>query len=146
MGWGRNGHYPRYCDYFFYAAINYVIEKQSLKISEIKTFVTVIRRGKILKIDTQDIMVGDIIQVIPNSYISVDSLLVKGNWVMTDESAMSGEAGLLRKEPFEICQMLMNENNKSKEDRSSFDIPSPVLLSGTEIKAGEGWYMAISVG
>jgi len=76
---------------------------------------------------------------------------VQGTGVTTDESAMTGESIELKKETMDMCQQriddkLEDEKAAGKEDRTSHDIPSPILISGTQIQTGEGWFMVIVVG
>lgn len=67
---------------------------------------------------------------------------------------MTGETIELKKEPFEICEQRLEEkleeekfpgSGKSK-DRTPHDIPSPILVSGTQIQTGEGWFLVAVVG
>jgi len=37
------------------------------------------------------------------------------------------------------------EDETSPADRNSHSIPSPLLMSGTQISTGEGWFMIIVV-
>jgi len=41
---------------------------------------------------------------------------------------------------------LEEEKGLGKEERTNHDVPSPILLSGTQIQTGEGWFMVIVVG
>lgn len=81
--------------------------------------------------------------------IPVDGLIVNGLGVMSDESAMTGEADHLSKESFDKCLHKQKEHEddpSNKGARSHHDVPSPVLLSGTQIQTGEGWFLCIVVG
>lgn len=41
----------------------------------------------------------------------------------------------------------MNEEEETgRQDRDAHTVPSPVLLSGTQIQTGEGWFLVIVVG
>jgi magnesium-transporting ATPase (P-type) len=68
-----------------------------------------------------------------------------------DESAMTGESDELQKQPLEVCKArleehLEEEKTAGKLDRNSHSVPSPLMLSGTQIQTGEGWFMVIVVG
>ena len=67
---------------------------------------------------------------------------------MSDESAMTGESDHLPKETLKKClerQVEFEADNKGAE-RGVHDVPSPVVLSGTNITIGQGWLMCIVVG
>jgi magnesium-transporting ATPase (P-type) len=83
--------------------------------------------------------------------IPVDGILVKGSGVQANESAMTGEPDELKKETLDVCHMRREEKESEfalqpKPNRNSHDLPSPVILSGTQIATGEGWFLAIVVG
>lgn len=83
--------------------------------------------------------------------IPVDGILVRGSGVTVDESAMTGESDELKKEPLSVCKYrleehLAEEESEGKMDRNSHSVPSPLMLSGTQIQTGEGWFMVIVVG
>jgi len=83
--------------------------------------------------------------------VPVDGVLIKSSGVSVNESAMTGESDELKKESVEIC--LHRQEEKDAEyayhkdpKRNPHDLPSPVLLSGTQIATGEGWFIVIMVG
>jgi magnesium-transporting ATPase (P-type) len=83
--------------------------------------------------------------------IPVDGVLFKASGVQCNESAMTGEPDELKKEPLDLCYLRREEKEtelslQAKPTRSSHDLPSPILLSGTQIATGEGWFLAIVVG
>jgi magnesium-transporting ATPase (P-type) len=83
--------------------------------------------------------------------IPCDAVLVKGTGVTTDESAMTGESIELKKDTLEQCFVRLEERLEEEalhdlQERSNHNIPSPILLSGTQIQTGEGWFMIIVVG
>ena len=59
------------------------------------------RKGKEEKLNVDQLMVGDIVQVKAGMDIPVDSILLAGSGVTTDEAAMTGESDELKKEPLE---------------------------------------------
>jgi magnesium-transporting ATPase (P-type) len=83
--------------------------------------------------------------------IPVDGVIYKGSGVTCNESAMTGEADELKKESLEVCKLRHeekeSENNLQKTpERNHHDLPSPIVLSGTQIATGEGWFICIVVG
>lgn len=83
--------------------------------------------------------------------IPVDGVLIKGSGVSVTEAAMTGESDELKKESLEHCKMRQEEKDAEyayhkDPKRNPHDIPSPVLLSGTQIATGEGYFIVIMVG
>jgi len=83
--------------------------------------------------------------------IPVDGLLLRGSGVTANESAMTGEPDELKKENPEVCKEKQEEkdaeNQYSKDPhKTPHDIPSPILLSGTEAATGDGWFLVLVVG
>ena len=76
-------------------------------------------------------MVGDI--------MPADVILVEGNGIKMDESALTGESDTMKKESFNKCVELFNKDNKGK-------IPSPLILSGTNCVEGTGFAIVLAVG
>lgn len=106
------------------------------------------RDGKRVKIHPNDIVVGDVVEVKGGDEIPGDALLLNGQSVMCDESAMTGESDVLDKVGYEICiekkQKLVESGKFAKA--SKHEVPSPLMLSGTSIKNGTGHMLVISVG
>lgn len=64
---------------------------------------------------------------------------------------MTGEPDELKKENTDNCKLRQEEkdaeNAYSKNpEYTPHDIPSPILLSGTQVATGEGWFLVIVVG
>ncbi len=82
--------------------------------------------------------------------IPVDGILIHGSGVSASEAAMTGESDWLRKEPLDLCIAKMEEKEHelslSKGERKLHDVPTPVLLSGTQITTGEGYFLVVMVG
>ena len=82
--------------------------------------------------------------------LPVDGIVVEASGVMSDESAMTGESDHLPKETIAKCmfkqQEFENDPDNKGTERTPHDVPSPVLLSGTQIQTGQGWFMCIVVG
>ena len=80
--------------------------------------------------------------------IPVDGVILASSGVLANESAMTGEADELKKEVYETCMHKRREKLAELGDKKggSHDITTPVLLSGTQISTGEGWFLALVVG
>jgi len=79
--------------------------------------------------------------------------LIQGSGVTTDESSMTGESIELKKENLEMCEQRLEEKVEEEKfskggakERTNHDLPSPILVSGTQIQTGEGWFMVLVVG
>lgn len=134
---------------------DYKKEEQFLKLTaynDAQNNVECMRGGEETEINFNDLRVGDIVQIKTGMSIPCDAVLVRGTGVTTDESAMTGESIELKKEPLEQCEVRLEEKLEEEKDhgktgdRSNHDLPSPILLSGTQIQTGEGWFMVIVVG
>jgi magnesium-transporting ATPase (P-type) len=93
--------------------------------------------------------VGDIIKILNGMNIPVDGLCVEANGVLSDESSMTGESDHLLKETFAKCKQRQAEHETDEDGKASktaHDVPSPVLLSGTQIQTGQGWFLTLVVG
>ena len=92
--------------------------------------------------------VGDVIKVENGMNVPVDGVVLNGVGIMADESAMTGESDHLPKESVEKCLQRQAEHEALSKGapRSHHDVPSPVLLSGTQIQTGQGWFLCIVVG
>ena len=80
--------------------------------------------------------------------IPCDGFVVKAIEVSTDESAMTGETETIKKGTIEFCEGSKNASNRIDYEDSlrQKKIPSPILLSGTKIMSGEGYFVVIVVG
>jgi magnesium-transporting ATPase (P-type) len=106
------------------------------------------RDGKEVVVHRNNLKVGDIIKIESGMNIPVDGICIVGIGVMSDESAMTGESDHLPKESIDHCKKRQAEfesENKGGK-RGPHDVPSPVILSGTQIQTGQGWFVCIVVG
>jgi magnesium-transporting ATPase (P-type) len=95
------------------------------------------------------VVVGDILKFDPGMSIPADGILLDNTKVKMDEAAMTGESILLGKNVLESCLETleaMKAKGRKLDDHTIREIPSPVLLSGTQISTGEGRLLVISVG
>lgn len=106
------------------------------------------RDSKEVPIHRNNIVVGDIIKIETGMNIPVDGIVIEGNGVLADESAMTGESEEVQKETLEKCLQRQAEHEADNKEGSfsHHDVPSPVLLSGTSIQVGQGWFVCIVVG
>jgi len=111
--------------------------------------VTYIKDGKVAKKHEGQIVVGDILIVTAGKNVPVDGILISGKGVECDESSMTGESDACKKDVLSECQAkykTLVEENKEIKDYQMHSVPTPVILSGSQIKNGEGLYLAIAVG
>jgi len=99
----------------------------------------VIRNGEPKEIQSDDILVGDLINIMIGDIMPADLLLVDGNDVKVDESSLTGESDTLKKDVYEKCIEYINKNKNSTP-------PSPLLLSGTNCVEGTGLAIVLAVG
>ena len=103
----------------------------------------IIRKGQPDNYISDDILVGDLIIINYGDIMCADILLIEGNGIKMDESSLTGESDLMKKEPYEKCLEFINKNNKIKDINK---IPSPIILSGTQCIEGSGKGIVIAVG
>ena len=121
---------------------NYQKETKFHELNEVQNEGTkyhIIRNGKANEYISDDILVGDLIMVNYGDIMAADLLLVEGNGIKMDESALTGESDAMKKEPYHKCLELMD-----KEDKSN--LPSPLILSGTNCIEGSGKALVLAVG
>lgn len=64
---------------------------------------------------------------------------------------MTGESDELKKDTLENCKLRQEEKDAEyaylkSNNKNPHDLPSPLILSGTQIATGEGWFVCIVVG
>ena len=107
---------------------------------------TVWRDGQVMEMHQDNLLVGDIVQVNEGMEIPADGILFEANEVTTDESAMTGETDPIHKATLEKAAKRKKELEKEKTKCEKHDVPSPLLLSGTKVLAGEGRMLVLVVG
>jgi Ca2+ transporting ATPase len=130
---------------------DYKKEGQFLKTQQMEEnskTVIIMRDHKETEMHRNYLKVGDIIKIVNGMNIPIDGVVLQGNGVMSDESAMTGESDHLAKETLEKCLQRQAEHEEGNvgKTNSHHDVPSPVLLSGTTIQTGQGWFICIVVG
>lgn len=88
------------------------------------------------------------VQIKAGMDVPVDGLIIRCSGVLANEAAMTGESDEMKKEPFDFCLRKLSEKKAELGDKKggSHDVTSPVLLSGTQIATGEGWFLCLVVG
>ena len=97
-----------------------------------------IRNGQPQDHISDDLLVGDLIMINYGDIMAADILLIEGNGIKMDESALTGESDAMKKEKFDKCYE-MQQNGEKK-------LPSPLILSGTNCIEGSGKGIVIAVG
>ena len=97
-----------------------------------------IRNGQPEDHVSDDLLVGDLIMVNYGDIMAADVLLIEGNGIKMDESALTGESDAMKKEKYEKCKELLDSGEKK--------LPSPLILSGTNCVEGSGKGIVIAVG
>ena len=105
------------------------------------TFYKIIRNGEPQNHVSDDLLVGDLIMINYGEIMPADILLIEGNGIRMDESALTGESNAMRKEKFEKC-FEIKKTKKNEEE----NVPSPLILSGTNCIEGSGKGIVIAVG
>ena len=119
---------------------NYQKDLKFHELNEIQsegTKFTVIRNETPEQLTSDDLLVGDLISVTYGDVVSADLILVEGNGIKMDESALTGESDAMKKEPYQKCLELKKKKEK---------VPSPIILSGTHCIEGNGKAIVLAVG
>lgn len=82
--------------------------------------------------------------------IPVDGIIYHSSGVSISEAAMTGESDEMKKDSVDKCFQKREEKQTemefSKEKPNSHAVPSPIMLSGTQVATGEGWFVCTVVG
>ena len=120
---------------------DYQKEKKFHELNEVQaegTKYKLIRKGQPEDHISDDLLVGDLIMVNYGDIMAADVLLIEGNGIKMDESALTGESDAMKKEKYEKCKEL--------QDAGETKLPSPLILSGTNCVEGSGKGIVIAVG
>ena len=98
----------------------------------------VIRNGIPQLIISDELLVGDLIKINYGEILPADMLLIEGDGIKIDESALTGESRAVKKNTYEICLEEMNNGGDN--------VSSNILLSGTNVIEGTGTCVAIAIG
>ena len=114
--------------------------------------VTLIRAAEKLSVHPSQVLVGDLLELATGMTIPADGLVILSNDLETVEAALTGESDNIKKQSMETCleikQSVFRERSDLLEDGGDHhhEIPSPVLLSGTNIAQGTGTMLITAVG
>jgi len=83
--------------------------------------------------------------------IPVDGLVIAATQLSVDEAAMTGESDEMKKEILKVCLNRLQEKQAEGQKEGgeltrTHELPSPLILSGTNIAGGEGRFMCLMVG
>lgn len=107
----------------------------------------VTRNGHTKVVKSDEILVGDIVNVSFGMILPADGILVDGSMIKMDESPLTGESNLILKETLATCMAKKEEMiAKDKKIDKKSSLPSPVMFSGTLVKEGKGKCMIMAVG
>ena len=70
------------------------------------------RDGKWVDMHSKYLCCGDVVQIQEGMNIPCDGFVIKGNEVLTDESAMTGETDTIRKGSMLQCEQIKNNSNR----------------------------------
>ena len=119
---------------------NYQKETKFHELNEVQsegTKYTLTRNGKPEEHISDDILVGDLINVNYGDIMPADLFLIEGNGIKMDEAALTGESDAMKKETYEKCMEIKGKSSK---------VPSPLILSGTNCIEGSGKAIVVAVG
>ncbi len=100
-----------------------------------KQTATVIREGKVEKVDAENLVVGDVLVLESGSAIAADARLVETSQLRVEESALTGESETIEKEADYI----------TKEDESLGDQLN-MVFKGCTVAAGRGKAIVTAIG
>jgi Ca2+ transporting ATPase len=136
---------------FYISSKNYSRAKRFKQVSEdrLDKHIHVLRDGQNTTVGAAYLLVGDIILIKTGDILPADGMLISGSAIQIDESLMTGKNELIDIEPYERCiEIYINVQAETpgKVVTGKHAIPSPLVFSGTEVKQGNGVYMALAIG
>ncbi|MEN9520402.1 MAG: hypothetical protein RLZZ381_2990, partial [Cyanobacteriota bacterium] len=122
------------------AVLGYVTESKSEDIilslrNLVNPSAWVIRDGKSTEIDSQTIVVGDILLLRPGSYVAADARLIESDRLNIDESALTGESVPVLK-----TSQTLTDKNIPLAERSN------MVYRGTFVTGGQGLGIVVATG
>jgi len=88
------------------------------------SLVSVLRDGAIVQIERNQLVVGDVVLVVIGDILEADGVLLKGDDIQCDESALTGKPEDIKKDPDS----------------------APFMFSGSAVKSGSGQFLVTAVG
>ena len=86
----------------------------------------VIRNGTLIELNSDDLLVGDLIKIYCGDILPADMVLIEGNDIKIDESSLTGESTAVKKNSYEKCLEEIKSGNKNPS--------SNILLCGTDVR------------
>ena len=113
--------------------------------------INIVRHGEDITIQESELLVGDLMKLEEGMTVPVDCVLVKGNNITIDESAMTGEIDPVEKAALEECikikeAFLIKYPDYILDENSHNKIKSPIIPSGTLVTSGSGNAIVLAVG
>ncbi|KAK1986955.1 calcium-translocating P-type ATPase [Colletotrichum cereale] len=102
--------------------------------------VKVIRSGRSVMINVNEILVGDVLHLEPGDMVPADGILIEGHEVKCDESSATGESDVLKKTAGDQVMKLLDSKHGNHDDLD------PFIISGSKVLEGMGTYVCTSVG
>lgn len=134
---------------FVTAANDWCKEQQFKQLSQVKDdkCCTVIRDGLPTQVSVFNLVVGDLLQFEAGDELPADCLVVTCRELRIDESSLTGESEMIKKDTLDDCQSQVNDvQYRSPRSMSHHFIASPVVLSGTTVNSGSGTAYVVAVG
>ena len=98
----------------------------------------VVRNGVPQLIISDELLVGDLVKINYGEILPADMLLIEGDGIKIDESALTGESNAVKKNSYQKC---LDELETGEKNPSSM-----ILLSGTNVVEGTGTCICIAIG
>jgi Ca2+ transporting ATPase len=89
-----------------------------------------------LEINSDDLLVGDVLKIKMGDILGVDGVLINGNNISIDESPLTGESVAIKKTV--ECSTIIKDGHE--------EALTPFILSATQVKEGEGEMLICAVG
>lgn len=87
---------------------------------------------------------GDILNLLPGMEIPADCLVLSSSHLTVDESLISSSNNIVKKA--NLTESLIKQSRSSIDSENIFDLPTPVLLSGSKVITGEAKVLVAVVG
>ena len=111
------------------------LQFRKLKKENQKKRVLVVRNGIEMEIDDEEILIDDLLVLKLVEIISVDSIFVSSNFIITDENTINVESDLIKK-----LQIFLRNLRKTN------NYVCQILISGTQILEGQGQMIVYPLG